>query len=192
MEKGRTIIFGSTQFLGVIYLQLRFLVIKYQIEPGAVALKRNEIDVREIEIDITLWANDDADLRAKTRALAEFLIYTEDKPLYFSDEPGMVYYARFNSDSTDLEEIIAIGEGTLNFTCFDPFAYRPYEVNQTNPSEPTIFINNGTAETYPRIRIVPYSSVDFLIISNLTTNNFYIILIPLMLGILLFLIVRKI
>lgn len=140
-------------------------------KPGAVALKKNEIDVREIEIDITLWANDDSDLRVKTRALADFLIYSEDKLLYFSDEPGMVYYARFNNDNTNLEELAAIGEGTLNFTCFDPFAYRQYETNHLISGVESAFINNGSGSAFPRIRVVPTVLQTYVTVRNVTTNK---------------------
>jgi predicted phage tail component-like protein len=94
---------------------------------GAIALKRNDIGVREIEIEVTLMADSNADLRSRVRKLSEFLYYNVDQELIFSDEVNRKYYARFNSSSTDLEELAYIGEGKLSFTCFDPLAYSTVE-----------------------------------------------------------------
>lgn len=94
---------------------------------GAIGQRRNEIGVRTIEIDVTLLANNDADLRTKVRNLTAFLIYTSEQELIFSDELNRKYYARFDNSKTDLEEVAYMGEGSLSFTCFDPFAYSTVE-----------------------------------------------------------------
>jgi predicted phage tail component-like protein len=108
---------------------------------GSVALKRNDIGVRTISIDVTLMASSHIDLRARTRALADFLIHTTDQELIFSDELGRKYFARFNTGSTDLEELAYMGEGTIEFTCFDPLAYSTVE-NTKLMSEDKIVISD--------------------------------------------------
>lgn len=94
---------------------------------GAVSLKRNDIGVREIEMQVTLLADTDADLRTKVRNLASFLYYSIDQELIISDEVNRKYYARFNNSSTDLEELAYMGSGKISFTCFDPLAYSTVE-----------------------------------------------------------------
>lgn len=94
---------------------------------GAYSQRKNIIDVRTIEVDVTLFASNDSDLRTMVRNLTAFLVYTSDQELIFSDELNRKYWARFDNSKTDLEELAYMGEGTLSFTCFDPFAYSTVE-----------------------------------------------------------------
>lgn len=77
-----------------------------------------------IEVDIMILGNGPTELRSRVRDLAEWLGQKETKELVFEDEPNMTYFARL-SDSTDLEEVIHTGKGTLTFLCPKPFAYGP-------------------------------------------------------------------
>ncbi len=141
---------------------------------GAVAVQRNDIGVREIEVEVTFMMDSWAGVRQRVREMAAFLIYSEDKPLIFSDEPNLMYYARFNSGDTDLEEIAKMGRGVLNFTCFDPFAYELEETTAIMPSlqiETTV-VNNGSTIVYPRFRVVPTMDAQYLRIANVTTGQF--------------------
>lgn len=141
---------------------------------GAVAIQRNEVGIRDIEVEVTFMMDTWEDVRARVRQLAAFLIYTEDKPLIFSDEPNLMYYARFNQEDTDLEEIAMMGRGTLNFTCFDPYAYELEETTFTMPDlriEDTV-TNNGSTFVFPRFRIAPTLTTTYLKITNVTTGQF--------------------
>ena len=77
-----------------------------------------------IEIDMMLVGDNPTELRSRVRDLADWLGQKETKELVFEDEPNMTYFARL-SDSTELEEIIYTGRGTLTFLCPKPFAYGP-------------------------------------------------------------------
>jgi predicted phage tail component-like protein len=133
---------------------------------GAAAYKRNKIGVRQIEIEITLDAVSFADMRARVRSLAMFLIYTDAKELIFSDEPGKKYLARFNSTGTDLEELIYTGTGTITFTCFDPYAYSLNEQTLLGTGNAVTFTNAGTAPLYPRLRVYPNIDLEFVKFTN--------------------------
>ncbi|OYD06077.1 distal tail protein Dit, partial [Paludifilum halophilum] len=77
-----------------------------------------------IEVDILLFEESRAELRSRVRDLADWLGQKETKELVFDDEPNMTYFARL-SDSTELEELIYAGKGTITFLCPKPFAYGP-------------------------------------------------------------------
>ena len=138
---------------------------------GALALKRNDIGVREIIIGVTLMGLNDGDLRTKIRSLSDFLIYEEDKELYFSDEVNRIYKARY-SGNAELEELIAMGEGSLTFICYDPFAYSNAKTTLQFGTAQELTVNNGgTLETYPAFRIVTTVNVPLLKVRNMTTGK---------------------
>ena len=114
---------------------------------GAVAMKRNEVGVREFAITATMIGLNHGEIRSKVRALADFLIYEEDKELIFSDELNRKYFARFTGDSNELEEIAYTGEGTLLFTAFDPFAYNTAESTKTSTTRnPNLFVDGDFSD----------------------------------------------
>lgn len=141
---------------------------------GAVAVQRNDVGTREITVEVTFMMDSWEDVRQRVREMAAFLLYTEDKPLIFSDEPHLFYYARFNQDNTDLEEVARMGTGELVFTCFDPYAY---ELEETTFTMPDLRIeegvtNNGSTFVFPRFRIAPTGTTTYLKITNVTTGEF--------------------
>lgn len=143
---------------------------------GALAVQRNEWGVRNITIDITLMGNDNVDLRQKVRNLAGFLVYYQEVPLIFSDEPNLQYYARFNQNQTNLDELAQTGAGTLVFTCFDPLAYSTTEQTQLLDTQTAgVFAhtihNAGTAQCFPRLEATPTADCTFIKFTNLTTNK---------------------
>lgn len=148
--------------------------VKIPNRAGAVAIKRNDIGVREISIGVTLMGLNDADLRTKVRALAAFLVYTNDQPLYFSDEVNRVYQARFVGGGDTLEEIAAMGEGELNFVCFDPFAYSNAQTTILNTVQEFTLTNGGTVEAFPLFRFVAAANVTLIKIKNLTTGKTFL------------------
>lgn len=101
---------------------------------------------REIVIDVTVKGNSQADLRSKVRSIASWLYQDNLKTLVFSDEPDKTYYARI-AGSTDLEQIVWTGQGTITFICPDPYA-EGASFSQTFSSGATI-TNNGTAKVFP-------------------------------------------
>ena len=128
----------------------------------------NEIGTRNIEVAITIIANDQSDLRDKVRELAEWLYYNEAKKLYILEEPNIYYMAKFTGDSR-LNEILHVGQGTLNFICTEPFGIgeeRTYSFMPTS-SVPYGFENKGNTETYPRIEFdFMENATEFSIIGN--------------------------
>lgn len=139
---------------------------------GAVSVQRNDIGTREIDVAITFMMDSHAGVRQRVREMSDFLIYKEDKILVFSDEPDLQYYARFNQSKTDLEEVAYMGQGTLHFTCYDPFAYALEEKSVAFTEMEQTIVNEGSVETYPRFRIVPAEDSTWLKVTNVSLNKF--------------------
>ena len=128
-----------------------------------------EIGTRNIQVSITILASNIEDLRAKVRDFAEILYYEEAKKLVILEEPNIFYMAKFNGDS-QLNEILSVGQSTINFICHDPFAYNMVERNyQFMPTEATPygFENNGTHTCYPRLEFeFTDNAYEFSIVGN--------------------------
>lgn len=123
-----------------------------------------QLGVREIRVDVMITANDYADLRSKVRALAAWLQPGADpKPLVFDDEPDKTWMAVLSGD-TDLEEIVAVGRGTLTFVCPDPVALGP-EVTLPITSGTGVNVG-GTAPTWPIFRVTVQQAVTHLAVST--------------------------
>jgi len=110
-----------------------------------------EIGTREIAVDVTINGASLEDLRAKVREIAAWLFHKDVKPLVFSDEPDKTYYARV-AGSTDLDQIVTHGQGTITFLCPDPHA-EGMNRSQTIVSGDTI-TNSGTIEVYPVVTVM--------------------------------------
>jgi predicted phage tail component-like protein len=107
-----------------------------------------DVGMREFEIDISVIANDDVNLRLQVREIAEWLFQDELKPLVFDDEPDKTYYVRLSGDS-ELDEILNLGfgQGTLVFIAPDPFAegeIKTSTVEKGSPANP-VFLRDSSA-----------------------------------------------
>lgn len=105
---------------------------------------------KQIEIDITVMANNDNDLQLKIEWLSGWLDREGEFPLRFNDEPDRYYMAAFIGGSDELDAIAAMGSTTLTFFCADPYKFGPHHnydfvVNE----QPFTIANQGTAPLYP-------------------------------------------
>jgi predicted phage tail component-like protein len=105
-------------------------------------------DMRNIAFDFTIMADSQQDLWKKAEWLTNWLITEEPAELVINDEPDRIYYALL-MDETELNDIAAMGAGTINFVCPDPFKYGS-EYTQDLTANPTI-LNDGNAEIFPII-----------------------------------------
>lgn len=113
----------------------------------------NEIGNREIELEYTIVADDEVDLRAKVREFATWLYYDEAKPFIINEEPDKTYYAKVQG-TTELNETLHIGQGTVKFICYDPYAYGEEKTVNLVGTEGDVFTvtNDGDVEAYPKLR----------------------------------------
>lgn len=77
---------------------------------------------RVIEVDVIMMANDPTTFVKKMRQLAFYLDTDMPVPLWFSDEPAVMYFALV-AENTNIDELLSIGKGTIRFICPDPFGY---------------------------------------------------------------------
>ena len=112
----------------------------------------NNMGTREIAVDVTIVLQEENTLPEKLEQLAEWLYYDEAKELILGDNPNRYYIAKFTGDS-NIKESFLIGEGTITFTCTDPFIFGG-EIEHQLPEDTTAgyeLYNAGTSETYPKM-----------------------------------------
>lgn len=124
----------------------------------------------EIPVSFMLIEKEQQVLRQKVRDLADKLDTNEPAPLIFKDEPDKFINAII-SDSSELSEQLAIGSGTLNFFCPDPYWYA-IEDDIIEKDSPGVyeFDRKGTAESYPLIEIKGLNSNGTISIENQDTR----------------------
>lgn len=124
----------------------------------------------EIPVSFMIIEKDQHVLRQKVRELASKLDTNEPATLIFDDEPDK-YIKAIVSDSTELDEKLAIGSGTINFFCPDPYWYAIHDdVIEKTGSGLHKFIRQGTAESYPFIEIKGQCNNGTILIENESTT----------------------
>lgn len=114
---------------------------------------------RVIDVEIVMISDN---ILANMRSLAWMLDIAEPSKLEFSDEPDKHYFAVVDS-STDINQILEIGTGTISFVCFNPLAFSNLEKTYTADTTGKLVINNGgTAPTAPKFEIDFTSDCGFL------------------------------
>jgi predicted phage tail component-like protein len=132
-------------------------------------LLQSKMEPRTIRVTITLMsATTERNLREDFRYLA-WLLYKDqgEGNLIFSDEPDVFYKATLTGES-NFSTLAAMGEGTLEFIIADPFGYAVQGKTYTTTNR-KIVVNEGTAQTWPLIRVRP--SVDITRINIVNETN---------------------
>jgi predicted phage tail component-like protein len=113
------------------------------------------LGTRTIEVEVAIVGTSQSYFRSKVRELADWLDVDKPTALSFSEDPTISYYAIVDGD-TSIDQILAIGTGTIKFICPDPFAYGASRTVSlvTGPNTVTY---NGTADAYP-VMTVTFSS----------------------------------
>ena len=95
-----------------------------------------------------------ADLNAVRRALAAMLDVEAPAQLIFSDEPNY-YWMAVPDGQVDLEEVLKVGTGRIDFLCPKPWAFKTGEsefILSPGQSKMTV-TNNGSAPTNPKLTV---------------------------------------
>lgn len=126
----------------------------------------NKIGTRKIEVDYTIIAIDEVDLRSRVREFANWLYYDDAKPLVINDEPDKTYYAKV-AGNTELDEILHIGQGTVQFICYDPYAYGVDKTVDLTQGEITTAENTGDTPVFPKLHFeFTQPTTEFAIVSG--------------------------
>ena len=124
----------------------------------------------EIPVSFMIIEKDQMTLRQSVRDLAYKLDTNEPATLIFKDEPDK-YIKAILSDSSELSEKLAIGSGTLNFFCPDPYWYAINDdIIEKNASGTYKFVRKGTCESNPLIEIKGQNSGGKILIENESTR----------------------
>lgn len=99
--------------------------------PGAY-FESTDIDVKVIEEEVILIAQDREDLQKIKEDLAAWLITDEPKELIFDDEPDRVYYALVDG-TFDPDDFVNLGSGTITFVVPDGCKYGPSARKRSPP-----------------------------------------------------------
>ncbi|MBM7717203.1 putative phage tail component-like protein [Bacillus thermophilus] len=107
-----------------------------------------------LPVSITVIEETAINYRERIRFLSGKLNKREPKPIVFSDEPNM-FIEGIIQDTTEMEEVLSIGQGDLNFFCPDPFYYAIEDEIFTfkAPGTYSIVRNKGNTESLPIIEI---------------------------------------
>lgn len=93
-------------------------------------------------------------LNAVRRALASMLDVAEPAQLIFGDEPTF-YWMAVPDGQVDLEEVLKVGTGRIDFLCPKPWAFKTGEsefILSPGQSKMTV-TNNGSAPTNPKLTV---------------------------------------
>lgn len=122
--------------------------------PGAY-LEGTDVLPRELSIPVLIESKDFKELKEMQEDLAAWLVTDEPKELIFDDEPDRTYFAVVK-DTFDVNEIVRVGVGVIEFICLDPYKYGPREFMSpiaTDLTQPLILTNSGTVDTPPTFDI---------------------------------------
>lgn len=122
----------------------------------------------EIEVDVALWATDEADVADARRELASALS-GGDKRLILPDEPHLAYLARFEGGG-GLDRLFNSPSTTLTFLCADPIAYGSPRT-ATVATAATLVNAGGTYKARPVVACKPASGSSWTL-TNVTTGDF--------------------
>lgn len=103
-------------------------------------------DVRTIEIEIAIIADNREELRNKIRRLANVLNVESPSILEINDEPNLYCYA-VPDGSTDYEKLFNTTQTNITFVCHDPIYYsKDWLTFEPNSSNIISLANKGTVE----------------------------------------------
>lgn len=107
--------------------------------------------MKQIIVSVMVIGANSANMRARVRDIAGWLDTEQPEVLIFDDEPNMRDFAILDG-STDLEEELKLGTGSLTFICPDPFSFGSERTVNLTTNGTTTVANAGTAETFPVVR----------------------------------------
>lgn len=103
---------------------------------GTYDFSDNTLEDRVLEVTCSFVAASVGELRYVARNLAAWLYTTAKSQLIFDDEPDIYYMGRLENQ-VSLDQLVALGEFTLQFRC-EPIAYYLYEAAGETLDQSTI------------------------------------------------------
>lgn len=119
---------------------------------------------RVLGVKISLRSSSLENMRKDIEDLNSLIATNIEVPIVFPDEPERTYFGVLDGE-TIWSEIIYTGQGTLYFTCPDPYKYGP-EQPTAIPDDAAIIQNNGTADADPIFELEVLAPVTFAMVQN--------------------------
>ncbi|MBD7937131.1 phage tail family protein [Cytobacillus sp. Sa5YUA1] len=107
-------------------------------------LKKTTTEPLPISQPIGFVVDDDYNALELRDELTNWLITDEPAPLQFDDEPGRTYYALIENSIDDFSRFAYLRQGTLQFTCPDPYAHGDTKKLDVEILEKTFLIGGQT------------------------------------------------
>lgn len=114
-----------------------------------------ENDMKTIEVSYQIIAEDQSDVMKKAASFSTWVSHKDLQKLEIADQPDRYYMARVVGD-TDISESYRVGSGKLTFVVPSGVAESKTLKSSTHvitTSDPVIFDNQGTADTYPVVKL---------------------------------------
>lgn len=133
--------------------------------PGRIKPYFQRVEREPLRFQISFAFNDKWDEQS-IRAVATWLDKEYYQPLYFSDNPNLIYYALVEEDSTLVHNCLKQGYVTLNIRCDSPYAYSPVYLSPIYPASTFQIINYGDIIVSPEMWITTINSGTVTITNN--------------------------
>lgn len=95
------------------------------------------------------------------RVIARWLFSDKPEEFILTKEPD-IYYNAYLEGETDLDEILKVGKGTLNFIAPDPIGFDRVETTGKLVSESSQVKIDGTYKTFPYLKFTVKKDITFL------------------------------
>jgi len=119
-----------------------------------------------ISMDCYITAENYEDHMEQLRIIGDLLNVTEPAKLIASDEPDKFNYAVFNG-SLEVERVGYHGTFTIEFVCYDPFAYAIEPADAFIDEKKVVQIHNGgSMPTQPVVNVNFHNTAHFLQLTN--------------------------
>ena len=127
--------------------------------PGEIPLS-SELGIRKFTVPIRIKRDRIEDLDTAIRTISGWLYSDTPQEFILTKEPNY-YYMAYLEGETDLEEIVTLGKGTINFLAPDPIAFDRTETLLPLVSEVNQISVVGTAKTFPVLKFTFKQDVTF-------------------------------
>ncbi|MCI0767422.1 phage tail family protein [Bacillus sp. TL12] len=149
-------------------------ILKVAHRPGGYLLNTTT-EERRIDVPFVIKAKNQSDLQKIKEDLANWLITDQPCELIFDDEPDRTYLAMLDGTS-DLEELVYKGKGTLTFICPMPYklgAKQAINFALDNYQLKATIDNKGTERSEPKFKITVTNPSTFLDIINKNGDQYF-------------------
>lgn len=128
--------------------------------PGEIH-QSSSLGMRKFVVPIRIKEENQFSLNEAIRVISEWLYSDKPEEFILTKEPS-IYYNAYLEGETDLEEIIKVGKGTINFLAPDPLGFDRVETLGNLLNE----VNNvkvaGTYKTFPYLKFTLKKDITFL------------------------------